>query len=347
MAGSALQVYARVADPLAFADQFAESAAAIMICNKEQGRAIALSALCDGLTIMEYRRRYHWIPGKGESMKAHAMLAEFRMNYGGKFKINKTTTKECSISFVDRDGVDYPMTFTRIDMLLARWPWGKKEGQNPGWQVCVDKCRELQMSGKTEDEIWLLMHKFFKDNWGTELDWKNMLFARLVSDSLKMICPELFAGVYTPEELEDIDTIAGEILPPKAPAPTASDMLKADQGKKAEPEKVATTATVTTATTEEPPFDPGSNAPAEEEGAIDAEFTFTSDEPAAAEPTWKQKRLVEKIMDGLPIAFGDKAEQQLAATLAKRKVAALSLLDEKSLQEIADKVESLIASKKN
>ena len=42
-----------------------------------------------------------------------------------------------------------------------------------------------------------------KDNWSTPIDREAMMWARVVSESLRRVCPEIYAGIYAPEEIED------------------------------------------------------------------------------------------------------------------------------------------------
>ncbi len=90
MGDNALAVYGKVDNPMTFADQMAESVAALISCDVRQGRAMAIQMLCEGLNPMQLQRRYHWIQGR-PSMRADAMRAEFRMNYGGDFEIVEAT----------------------------------------------------------------------------------------------------------------------------------------------------------------------------------------------------------------------------------------------------------------
>lgn len=185
MGDNALAVYGKVDNPMTFADQMAESVAALISCDVRQGRAMAIQMLCEGLNPMQLQRRYHWIQGR-PSMRADAMRAEFRMNYGGDFEIVEATGDAAHIKFTDAKGREYPSKITWQDAQREPWPW--KKGCGPG-------------TDKTEPSIANL-----KDNWATPLSRANMLMARATSSALRYICPELVAGVYTPEEMQDVMT---------------------------------------------------------------------------------------------------------------------------------------------
>lgn len=174
--GGALAVYSRVDNPIAFAKEMAKTFAAMTGVPLEQGEAVALTCLCEGLTPVDYRRRYHTIDGK-PSMRADAMLAEFRLNHGGRHKIVERTAERAALVLIDRDGNEAPCEFTWEEAQQSRWPW-------KDWKEAPEKRR-------------------LKDNWATPTDRKALLWARCVSDGLRAVCPELVAGVYTPEEMQD------------------------------------------------------------------------------------------------------------------------------------------------
>lgn len=233
MTSNALTVYQKVDNPIAFCDSMAKPIAATVGCNPDQGTAIALTCLCEGLTPLEFVRRYHWIPGKGPSMRADSMLSEFRLNKGGKYKVVEKSSRRAAIEFTDVDGNFYACDLTLRRALLSRWPWAKidKAAKTIGWLAANIKVGELYAANVGEDEIFRTMQPHFKDNWGTEFDWANMLLARLISESLRYIQPELVAGVYTPEEMEDVE-IEGTVIATNktAKTPTAAELMATANG---------------------------------------------------------------------------------------------------------------------
>jgi hypothetical protein len=114
----ALAVYQRVDNPIAFANEMAKTFAATTGVPLEQGAAVALTCLCEGLTPVDYRRRYHTIDGK-PTMRADAMLAEFRMNHGGDYEIVERSATRAAIVLIDQKQRSYPFEFTWEDCLLA------------------------------------------------------------------------------------------------------------------------------------------------------------------------------------------------------------------------------------
>lgn len=183
MAENRLTVYEKT-DPLDFADKMGLAIATLIGCDPNQGKAMALQAYVEGISPMQLQRRYHWIQGK-PSMKADAMRAEFRMNHGGDFEIVESTGDAAEIHFTDSKGRKLPSRITWAEAQQEPWPWKKDCG--PG-------------TPNTEPTI-----KNLKDNWSTPLQRANMLMARATSTALRRLCPELVAGVYTPEEMMDTE----------------------------------------------------------------------------------------------------------------------------------------------
>lgn len=198
--GTALQVYDKMADPLVAADKMAQSYA--MVCGgktKEEGFVIALTCMMEGITAIEFNRRYHMIQGK-PSMRADALLAEFRAA-GGRYKILENSPDRAAIAFTWEDET-YEWEFTWEEAKESRWPW----------------------------KNWKKPEEGFKDNWSTPTDRKDMLWSRLVSSSVKKLVPEIAAGCYTPEELQDVaDTPKSEVVaaqPEATPKKSALEVAK-------------------------------------------------------------------------------------------------------------------------
>lgn len=294
-ASRTVAVYDRIADPIEASNQLAKAAASMLGAPPEQGPAIALHALCEGLTLVEMRRRYHWISG-APSKRADAMLAEFRMNHGGKYEIHARTPELAHATFTAADGSKYEAQLSIEDLNASRFPW----------------------------KDWKDHAKGYKDNYATPLDRKAMLWARMVSDALRVVCPELVAGVYTPEELRDtVDA------PPRAEAtgPTIDEMMRQAQA-----------ADVVDA--EEAVVD-----------AVDAEFIA---EPAAAPvaepedpsaPGTVSQRQADRI-DALFTELGIPHEKQVEA-LAKRQASVVRNLSSDDAQGLIDRLEAIKVERGN
>lgn len=140
--------------------------------NVDQGIVLALECMKRGLSPLMLQERYHIIEGK-LSMRADAMLAEFNRS-GGKHRIVSRTEERAEIE-LEFNGQKYSESFT----------WEEAKG-------------EPFVYGK-EQKI--------KKNWATPRARKQMLWARVVSDSIRALMPGVNSGRYTPEECEDF---AGE-----------------------------------------------------------------------------------------------------------------------------------------
>ena len=142
------------------------------VATPGDGAVLALTCMCEGITPLEFAKTYHIIKGR-PSMKADAMSARFRQS-GGKVRwINLGDDgKEAKAEFAF-DGQTLEIAYTIDD---AKKVMGKDE--------------------KGKDRI-----DQQDSNWSK--DRGAMLRARLITKSVRIIAPELIAGVYTPEELAD------------------------------------------------------------------------------------------------------------------------------------------------
>lgn len=192
---NALAIYKKIDQPIAFCEAMAETCAAVTGCSLQQGKAVALTCLCEGITPHEYARTYHNIQGKS-AMRADAMLATFRGKYGGSHKIVERSENRAAIVLTNANGDEFTDEFTWVQAQQSRWPWKDHEKHEKG----------------------------LKDNWSTPTDRKAMLWARLVSDSIRAFAPEVVAGIYTPEELIDADVVDSRVAT-HAPRRTAEEAI--------------------------------------------------------------------------------------------------------------------------
>lgn len=136
--------------------------------NPAAGFVIATTCHQSGMTLFDYNRTYHTIQNR-PSMRADAMLAEFRKR-GAKHRIVENSNERAAVE-ISYEGVTSTFQFTMDDARAAGYPYADK--------------------GKTT----------LKDN------WKNnpaaMLWARCISIAVRRLCPEINAGIYTPEETQD------------------------------------------------------------------------------------------------------------------------------------------------
>jgi hypothetical protein len=244
---------------------------------------VALTCLVEGITPLEFKRTYHLIQGS-PSMRADAMLATFRTKYGGKHRIVERSTELAAIELTNKDGDTASFSFSWEEAQASRWPWKDPDNHDKG----------------------------IKDNWSTPTDRKAMLWARLVSDSIRAFQPEVVSGVYTPEELEDANVVSTQITTNGASRPTAAEVL-ASASVEAQP----------------------AEATAVDDADDDEDAQF---EPAANEPLgegYATRGQIDKIL-GLVTEL----QAPLDQALAKRGVNAMHSLTVDQAKELIDKLES-------
>jgi hypothetical protein len=223
---NAMAVYSKIADPLAAVQQLGEQffkSQIMRVSTPGDGAVLALTCLCEGITPLEFVRTYHIIEGR-PAMRADAMAAKF-LAAGGSIEWQELGEHGKPASAVFAFGRQtIPMSFSLED---AR-----------------------RMLGKTKDGADVID----KPNSNWQKDPGAMLRARLVSKAVRILAPHIVAGVYTPEELQDV----GESVTQPAPARSSK---RVSPSPAAEP----------TATTEP-------TAVANHAGTvIDAEFTVVND----------------------------------------------------------------------
>lgn len=134
----------------------------------EAGAAVAMMIHMEGMTILQFRSKYH-ILSNGPTMRADWMVAEF-IRLGGKVEIITRDAHKAEAIFMMKDGKPQRFALT-IDEVIASG-------------ICYKK------DGKTLSNQW-------------QVRPKNMLWARLVSDAIRTIDPRVNAGQYTEEEMLD------------------------------------------------------------------------------------------------------------------------------------------------
>ena len=199
------EIYAKIENPMtAITDlgKLFHQSQIMGVSTPGDGAVLALTCMCEGITPLEFAKTYHIIKGR-PSMKADAMSARFRQS-GGKVRwINLGDDgKEAKAEF-SYDGQTLEIAYTIED---AKKVMGKDD--------------------KGKDRI-----DQPDSNWSK--DRGAMLRARLITKAIRIIAPELIAGVYTPDELEDSGAVS-------TPAPAKDRAAR----KKELEEQAATTITV-------------------------------------------------------------------------------------------------------
>lgn len=138
--------------------------------NVEQGKVIAMTCLAKSSDPMSLAQRYDIIQGN-LSMKADAMLADFRTVAGGSHRIIERTPEAAEVELIDREG----------NAQRFRLTWEEAQAED----FTKDKKGEV------------------KANYAFPRKRMQMLWARVTSDGVRAMAPEVVAGIYTPEEISD------------------------------------------------------------------------------------------------------------------------------------------------
>lgn len=188
--GGNLSVYSKINDPIQAMQVMGEMIAGsgMFGCTKtEQGMVLAMQCLAEGKAPLELAKTYHIIEGK-LTMRADAMLGRYLAS-GGKVKWTERSDKRVAATWTC-DGNDVEIAVT-IDEMTKN---GVAVGNN----------------GK------------LKTNW--QRFPRQMLTARNISEAIRLLMPQIVAGIYTPEEVSDFSnndrqTIPAQVVPLVQQAP--------------------------------------------------------------------------------------------------------------------------------
>lgn len=177
-------VYDRITNVGAFVDQLGQAIyrSAMFGCESpSQGNVLALECMARRQPPLALAERYNVIKGK-LSMKADAMLAGFRA-LGGKTKVIKRDEDEACIEL-------------RLDGEKERFRFTWEEAQK---EPFIYLGKEADVLAKLEAG----KPPAIKPKYATPRSRMQMLWARVVSDAVRTMAPEVCAGTYTPEEHAD------------------------------------------------------------------------------------------------------------------------------------------------
>lgn len=138
--------------------------------NPADGFIIASTCLQEGMSFKSFGATYHLIEGK-LSMRADAMLARFKQS-GGKYAIKQRDADGAILDMTSSDGTTY----------TSKCIWEEIKGE----PFVLDKDRKV------------------KKNYASPRSRMQMLWARAVSDGVRVLAPEVLDGCYTPEEVGDV-----------------------------------------------------------------------------------------------------------------------------------------------
>lgn len=148
------------------------------IQNAAAGFVVASTCHQQGVSLMEFMRTYNVIENK-PAMRADAMLAEYAKR-GGKYKIVSRTPDKAEIEMI-------------------------KDGQSVNFGITWEEA-QAEPFVKAKDGG-------FKKNWRTPRARMQTMWARVVSDGVRVMDPGVNAGLYAPEEVADFDTGRPEPTP--------------------------------------------------------------------------------------------------------------------------------------
>lgn len=174
------------------------------IQSKQQAMSLMLLCEADNLHPMHAVRRFHVVPQRPPQMKADVMLAEF-LKAGGRVAWKERSADRVCGVFSHREYCP--------------------EGVEIEWTLQQARAAGVGSGGG-------MLTKFPR----------QMMTARCISEGVRLVCPGVISGIYTPEELDDATTItviesqpvpaptpAPAIVPPSAkPQPKRSDASPPD-----------------------------------------------------------------------------------------------------------------------
>lgn len=190
-----IELFSKLQNPLDAISQIGEMFAksGMFGCDrKEQGQVLAMVCITERKSPVQILREHHIIEGR-LSDRADSMLAKFRQS-GGKHKVIRRDADEAAVELT-------------------------KDGQSMVFRLTFEEVKAEPFVRNKEGG--------FKKNWNTPRMRMQTLWARVISDGVRTMAPEIVAGVYTPEEIID-DTPGGASAPAPeiklatpAPEPTA------------------------------------------------------------------------------------------------------------------------------
>lgn len=155
------------------------------INSDAQGAVVVLACRQSGMNLMEFRETYHIIHST-PSMRADAMLARF-VEMGGTYELKARTAEEARAVFEFR-GCKGEFCLTWDDAQKEPFIYKQEKGTTEN-----DIVAKLAAGVKPE----------IKAKYSTPRARMQMLWARVVSDGVRTVCPQANKGTYTPEEVDD------------------------------------------------------------------------------------------------------------------------------------------------
>lgn len=185
---------AQTSDPLMLVGKLGQSfgESAMFGCKTvPQGHVLALHCIMENVSPLTILQTYHFIEGK-LSMRADAMLGRASTIGKCKYEVKARNDQLATIEMENEHG--------------------KKCEFSLSWEDC-----------QKEPFVWD-KNKQVKTNYATPRSRTQMLWARVVSEAVRTICPQVVCGAYTPEEISDMDeSPAGRVIETTATETTAPE----------------------------------------------------------------------------------------------------------------------------
>ena len=172
VANNNISVYSKITDPIQAMQVMGEviAGSGMFGCTKtEQGMVLAMQCLAEGKAPLELAKTYHIIEGK-LTMRADAMLGRYLAS-GGKVKWTERSDKRVAAIWIC-DGNEVEIAVTIDEM--------------------------------TKNGVALGNNGKLKTNW--QRFPRQMLTARNISEAIRLLMPQIVAGIYTPEEVSDFSS---------------------------------------------------------------------------------------------------------------------------------------------
>ena len=176
---------------IAIAGELVAKSGMLGACNPAEGFIIVSICLQEGISFLKFNELYNVIAGR-IAMRSEAMLAKL-LELGGEYEVLSHTPEEASLKLKFKTAA-YTSTLTWAEAQTERYT--------------------KQKDGKT-----------LKENWSTPRRRSQMLWARAVSDGVRVVCPLATQGTYTPEEVMDFDDAINVTATAPAEKPEAPKTL--------------------------------------------------------------------------------------------------------------------------
>lgn len=180
--------YSQISDPLGFVQKMGISIAqsGMFGCeNEKQGEVLAMACLARRLDPMSIPQEYHLMHGR-LVLRADAMLGRLSRAGGSYLIINHTP--DCAEIEVEYKGRKYREKLTWVDAQLEPFVYDGKPKDIMPLLMTEEGRKKLKVS----------------TNYATPRRRMQHLWARVCSDAVRVIAPDLVTGNYTPEETIEI-----------------------------------------------------------------------------------------------------------------------------------------------